>query len=122
MLVSNSRLPNASVFKRTRGLTVIGLWAFAPPVLVQADGRGGLEVSIGASAGQYEVVTRSCSGDFLSSRPVPVRTGGVLLEFEPAESPFRVAGFGGATSVTGEPTEQGGLYQTGTELRFQVPQ
>ena len=84
------------LFRRTRGLTLIGLWAFAPPVVVQSNGRGGFEVS---SGGQYEVVSRNCSGDFVSSRPVPVRTGGVLLEFEPSTSPFRVAGFGGMTSV-----------------------
>ena len=98
------------LFRRTRGLTLIGLWAFAPPVVVQSNGRGGFEVSIGASGGQYEVVSRNCSGDFVSSRPVPVRTGGVLLEFEPSTSPFRVAGFGGMTSVSGEPSDQGGLY------------
>ena len=96
--------------RRTRGLTLIGLWAFAPPVFVQSNGKGGLEVLIGASAGQYEVISRSCSGDLLSSRPVPVRTGGALLEYEPSAYPFRVAGFGGATSVSGEPSDQGGLY------------
>lgn len=98
------------LFRRSRGLTLIGLWAFAPPVVVQSDGKGGFEVSIGAGAGQYEVVRRSCYGGFVSSRPVPVRTGGVLLEFEPSAYPFRVAGFGGATSVSGEPSDQGGLY------------
>ena len=110
MSATSNRLPKVRLFRRTRGLTIVGLWAFAPPVFLQSDGRGGLEVSIGASAGQYEVVTRSCTGAVLSSRPVPVRTGGVLLEFEPAESPFRIAGFGGTTSVSGEPSEQGGLY------------
>ena len=97
-------------FRRSRGLTIIGLWAFAPPVIVQSDGKGGLEVSVGTSAGQYEIVSRSCSGALLSSRPVPVRTSGVLLEFEPAGSPYRLAGFGGVTSVSGEPSDQGGLY------------
>lgn len=97
------------LFRRTRGLTLIGLWAFAPPVLVQSDGDGGLEISVGYTAGQYEVVQRSCSGAFLSSRPVPVRTGGVLVEYEPS-APFRFAGFGGVTSVSGEPFDEGGPY------------
>ena len=73
------------------------------------DGEGGLDITIGASAGQYEIVSRSCSGAFRSSRPVPVRTGGVLVEYEPS-APFRFAGFGGITSVSGEPFDEGGPY------------
>ena len=98
------------LFRRTRGLTLIGLWAFAPPVFVQSNGRGGFDVSVGASAGQYEVVIRNCAGDFVSSRGVPARTGGAVVEFELSESPFRFAGFGGWTSVSGEDFDQGGAY------------
>ena len=98
------------LFRKARGPMLLGLWAFSPPVLVQSNGKGGLEISIGASAGQYEIVSRSCSGAFLSSRPVPARTGGALIEFEPSASPFRVAGFLGVTSVSGEPYDRGGLY------------
>jgi hypothetical protein len=84
------------LYRRSRGLTLIGLWAFAPPVFIQSEGDGGLSFSIGAGAGQYELVSRSCAGEFLSSRPVPYRTGGALVEFEPSDLPFRVSGFGGA--------------------------
>ncbi len=96
--------------RRARGLTLIGLWAFAPPVFIQSDGNGGLEVSIGASAGQYELVSRNCAGDFVSSRPVPYRTGGALVEFEPPGTPFRVSGFAGTTSISEGPFDAKGTY------------
>ena len=103
--------PNVvKLYRRTRGLTLIGLWAFAPPVFIQSDGNGGLEVSIGATAGQYELVSRNCAGDFVSSRPVPYRTGGAVVEFEPSDAPFRVSGFVGTTSVSGEPFDADGAY------------
>ena len=98
------------LFRRARGLTLIGAWAFAPPIIIQSSESGGIEISIGATAGQYEVVSRNCAGDFVSSRPVPVRTGGVVAEYEFSTSPFRVAGFTGVTSVSGELSDQDGWY------------
>lgn len=106
------------LYRRTRGLTLIGLWAFAPPVFIQSDGNGGLSFSIGASAGQYELVSRNCAGDFVSSRPVPYRMGGALVEFEPSDGPFRVSGFVGTTSLSGEPFDVGGPY-TGALLAYE---
>ena len=95
--------------RNARGLTLVGLWAFAPAIVVQSDGEGGFEISVGASAGQYEVVSRSCAGDFLSSRGVPVYTGGILVEYEPS-APFRFAGFGGVTSTDGEARDASGPF------------
>ncbi len=96
--------------RNSRGLTLIGLWAFAPPILIQSDGQGRLEFSVGATAGQYELVSRSFSGAFPSSRPVPYYTGGALVEFMPSGSPFRVSGFGGVTSLSGDIFDIGGPY------------
>ena len=98
------------LFRRARGLTLIGAWAFAPPISIQSGESGRIEISIGATAGQYEVVSRGCSGEFVSSRPVPVRTGGVVAEYEFSTSPFRVAGLTGVTSVSGEFVDQDGWY------------
>ena len=98
------------LFRRARGLTLIGAWAFAPPIIIQSSESGGIEISIGATAGQYEVVSRNCAGDFVSSQPVPVRTAGVVAEYEFSTSPFRVAGFTGVTSVSGEFVDQDGWY------------
>ncbi len=61
---------------------------------------------MGAGTGQYEVVSRSCSGDFLSSKPVPFQTVGAEVEYE--RSPLRVTAFGGYTSA--DASDHDGAY------------
>ena len=89
--VRRRRLRNA------RGPLLLGLWAFGPPIVVQEDEEGRVEISIGVAAGQAELVARSCSGDLLSADPVPFQSYGAAIEYEPG--PFRVAAFGGLTSA-----------------------
>ena len=91
----------------TSAFTLLGVWALLPPVVVQSNEDGKWSIEVGAGAGQYEVVTRSCSGDVLSTRPVEFVTGGAVVEYEVSNVRFDL--FGGNTSVQGE-FDRDGLF------------
>ena len=94
----------------TSAFTLLGIWALLPPVAIQSNEDGKWSIEVGAGAGQYEVVTRSCSGEVLSSRPVEFVTGGTVVEYEVSNVRFDL--FGGGTSVPGE-LERDGLFLGG---------
>jgi len=94
----------------TSAFTLLGIWALLPPVVIQSNEDGKWSIEVGAGAGQYEVVTRSCSGDVLSTRPVEFVTGGAVVEYEVSNVRFDL--FGGSTSVPGE-LERDGLFLGG---------
>jgi hypothetical protein len=94
----------------TSAFTLLGIWALLPPVAIQSNEDGKWSIEVGAGAGQYEVVTRSCSGDVLSTRPVEFVTGGAVVEYEVSNVRFDL--FGGGTSTTGE-WERDGLFLGG---------
>lgn len=94
----------------TSAFTLLGIWALLPPVVIQSNEDGKWSIEVGAGAGQYEVVTRSCSGDVLSTRPVEFVTGGAVVEYEVSNVRFDL--FGGSTSVQGE-LERDGLFLGG---------
>lgn len=50
----------------------------------------------------FRLVPRSCDGEILSARAVPVRTGGLQVEYESPDAPIRTTAFGGVTSVSGD--------------------
>lgn len=89
--------PFARRLRNARGPTLLALWAFAPPVLVQEGEDGGLTFSVGAGAGQYEVVRRGCAGEVLSSERIPFRTVGAQVDYE--RTPFRVSAYGGSRAA-----------------------
>ena len=94
----------------TSAFTLLGIWALLPPVVIQSNEDGKWSIEVGAGAGQYEVVTRSCSGDVLSTRPVEFVTEGAVVEYEVSNVRFDL--FGGGTSTTGE-YERDGLFLGG---------
>ena len=83
-------------------------WAFAPVIAVQSDTTG-LKIALGGGAGRYEVVERDCEGDVIASRPVEFSTYGAMAEHR-ASDRWRFVGFGGVTSVSGEPFDTDGAY------------
>lgn len=87
-----------SVLKTTGAFALLGAWAFGPPIAIQQDEDGRWSVEIGASRGQYEVVTRNCAGDVVSSRPERFVTGGTVVEYQHSNVRFDL--FGGYTAVT----------------------
>jgi len=89
---------------------LLGMWALLPPVVIQSTEDGKWSVELGVGTGQYEVVTRSCAGDVLSTRPVEFVTGGAVVEYE--HSGVRLDLFGGSTSVQSE-FERDGLFLGG---------
>lgn len=90
-----------TISKPTGAFSLLGLWLFAPSVSVQSnDESGKWSIQVGAATGQYEVVTRNCAGDVVSTRPVEFSTGGGVLEYEASNVRFDL--FGGVTSVGGE--------------------
>ncbi len=99
-----------NIVNTTSAFALLGVWAFAPPLAIQSNEDGKWSVQVGASAGQYEVVTRSCSGAVLSTRPVEFVTGGAVLEYEASNA--RLDLFGGSTSVPGA-LERDGLFLGG---------
>lgn len=94
----------------TSAFTLLGIWALLPPVVIQSNEDGKWSIEVGAGAGQYEVVTRSCAGDVLSTRPVEFVTGGGVVEYEVSNTRFDL--FGGSTSVPGE-LDRDGLFLGG---------
>jgi hypothetical protein len=89
-----------NMINTTGTFALLGAWAFAPPLAIQSNEDGKWSIEVGGSAGQYEVVTRSCSGAVLSTRPVEFVTGGAVVEYE--ASNVRLDLFGGSTSVSSE--------------------
>jgi hypothetical protein len=94
----------------TSAFTLLGIWALLPPVAIQSNEDGKWSIEVGAGAGQYEVVTRSCSGEVTSTRPVEFVTGGAVVEYEVSNVRFDL--FGGGTSTTGD-LERDGLFLGG---------
>lgn len=80
-------------YRFSRAPAVVALWAFAPPISVERDTLGVPRLTIGGGRGAYEVVTRSCSGDVLSSEAVPWNSVGAQLDV-PLPDGFRVTAFG----------------------------
>ena len=68
------------------------------PVDVYQDSRGRVRLSVGYGAGRYVDRKFSCSGDLLSSTPVPYETYGARVDYWPAPR-FRLSGFAGETSL-----------------------
>ena len=96
--------------RNARGPIVVAIWAFAPAVVVQSP-SGGLSLSFGASRGQYESVSRGCSGEILSSTPHPLTTTSLVAEYELPTAPLRIVGFGGPAWVSGaEPIRNDSYY------------
>jgi len=89
-------------FRTVRGPLLLTLWAFAPPIPVPVGDGDTITVSVGAVAAEYEVVSRSCEDEVLSSRGAPARTGAVQVEYESPDAPIRISAFGGLTSVENE--------------------
>lgn len=96
------------VSKPTSAFSLLGLWLFAPSVSVQSnDETGKWSIQVGAATGQYEVVTRNCAGDVVTTRPVEFSSGGAVLEYD--ASNVRLDLFGGITSVDAE-SDRDGFY------------
>lgn len=94
------------MLKPTSAFSLLGLWLFAPSVSVQSnDETGKWSIQVGAATGQYEVVTRNCAGDVVTTRPVEFSTGGAVLEYDASD--LRIDLFGGVTSVGGERDRDG---------------
>ena len=81
-----------------RGPVLLTVWAFAPPLPVPTD-TGTVTVSVGATAGQYELVSRSCEGDVVSDYGVPVRNAAMEVEYRPGDIPLRATAYGGGTTI-----------------------
>lgn len=82
-----------SIYRQTRGLGVIALWAFAPAVAVQTDETTGeLRLSVGAGTGECARVIRSCSGDVLEANTIPFTARGLGAEYNAGRFRMRVSG------------------------------
>ena len=85
------------IFRRTRGLGLMALWAFAPAVVVQTDPTtGGLSFSVGGGRGEFSRVVRGCSGELLEEDLIPFTGFGMRAEYE--ENRMRATVFGGKVS------------------------
>lgn len=84
--------------RRMKGPALVAIWFLGPPVTMTQDTTGRYRLSVGAGAGQYELVSRSCDGEFLSSDPVGYRTSGAQFDARLGDQ-WRVTAFGGTMSV-----------------------
>lgn len=100
-----------SGFKTVGAFTLLGWWTIGPAISIQSNEDGKWSIQVGAGTGQYEVVTRNCSGDITSTRPVEFTSGGAVVEYE--NSGFRLDAFGGVASIPGQ-FDQDGAYVGGT--------
>jgi len=89
-----------NISNTTNAFTLLGIWVLAPAVAIQSNEDGKWSIQVGAAAGQYEVVTRSCAGDILTTRPVEFLSGGAVVEYDASNVRFDL--FGGVTSVEGQ--------------------
>ena len=82
-----------SIYRQTRGLGVVALWAFAPAVVIQTDETTGeLRFSVGAGVGEYARVVRGCSGEVLEADTFPFTALGLGAEIEGDQIRARVYG------------------------------
>lgn len=102
-------------FRNTRGPLVLTLMAFSPPIVLPTGGGDTISVSIGAVTGEYEIISRNCDGDVLSSEGVPFRSGGLVVDFVESDRPVRYTAFGGVTSVRANVPSPGfpGMHEGG---------
>lgn len=112
-----------SIYRQTRGLGVIALWAFAPAIMVQTDETTGeLRFSVGAGTGEYARVVRSCSGDVLEANTFPFSTLGFGAEIEGDQMRARV--YGGRVAPDEDvpsqsPSASGGTGYFGGQVSFE---
>jgi hypothetical protein len=106
--------------RRTRGLGLMALWAFAPAVTVQTDPTTGeLRLSAGAGTGEYARVVRNCSGEVLEANTVPFTALGLRAEYV-ADERLRATIFGGrVTPDEDTPPAAGGSGYLGGQIAYE---